>query len=49
MSALVAIVIGLVVLVTLVKLALGLLGIVVALALAVAAYFIAEKVIGQGR
>lgn len=49
MSALLAIVLGIVVLVVLLKLALGLLAIVLGLAAAVIIYFVAEKLIGKGR
>ena len=49
MSALVAIVLGIVVLIVFLKLALGILAIVLGLAVAVAAYFVAEKLIGRGR
>jgi hypothetical protein len=49
MSALVAIVLGIVVLIVFLKLALGILAVVLGLAVAVAAYFVAEKLIGKGR
>lgn len=49
MSALLAIVLGIVVLVVLLKLALGLLAIVLGLAAAVIIYFVAEKLFGKGR
>ena len=49
MSALIAIVVGIVLLVLFLKLALGIIGIVLGLGLAVVAYFAAEKLIGQGR
>ena len=49
MSGLIALIIGAVVIVLAIKLALGVLGIVIGLALAVGAYFIAEKLIGQGK
>ena len=49
MSALVAIILGIVVLIVFLKLALGILAIVLGLAVAVAAYFVAEKLIGKGR
>ena len=48
MSLLVAIILGLVVLVVVVKLALGLVVLIVGLAVAVAAYFIVEKLVGRG-
>ena len=47
MSALVAIILGIVVLVIFLKLALGILGIVLGLAAAVTVYFVAEKLIGK--
>jgi hypothetical protein len=49
MSAIVALIVGIIVIVLALKLALGIIGIVVGLALAVGAYFLAEKLIGQGR
>ena len=49
MSALVAIVLGIVVLILFLKLALGVLAIVLGLAVAVGAYFVAEKLLGKGR
>jgi len=49
MSALVAIILGIVVLIVFLKLALGILAIVLGLAVAVAAYFVAEKLLGKGR
>jgi len=48
-SAIIALLIGIVVLVVAVKLVLGVLGIAIGLALAVGAYFLAEKLIGQGK
>jgi hypothetical protein len=48
-SFLVGIIVAIVLVVLFVKLALGVLGIVVALALAVGAYFLAEKITGPGR
>ncbi|MBY8828270.1 hypothetical protein [Hephaestia mangrovi] len=49
MSALVAVILGIIVLIIFLKLALGVLAIVLGLAVAVVAYFIAEKLIGKGR
>jgi NADH:ubiquinone oxidoreductase subunit E len=49
MSALVAIILGIIVLVVFIKLALGILGIVLGLAAAVIVYFVAEKFIGGPR
>lgn len=49
MSAIIALLVGIVVIVVAVKLVLGVLGIVIGLALAVGAYFLAEKLIGQGK
>jgi len=49
MSALVAIILGIVVLIIFLKLALGILAIVLGLAVAVAAYFVAEKLLGKAR
>lgn len=49
MSALVAIVLGIIVLVVFLKLALGILAIVLGLAAAVIVYFVAEKLIGGPR
>ena len=49
MSALVALIIGVIVILLAIKLALGVLGIAIGLVLAVGAYFLAEKLIGQGK
>jgi hypothetical protein len=49
MSALVAIVLGIVVLIVFLKLALGILAIVLGLAAAVIVYFVAEKLLGKAR
>ena len=49
MSALVAIILGIVVLVIFLKLALGILAIVLGLAAAVIVYFVAEKLLGKAR
>jgi hypothetical protein len=49
MSALLAIVLGIVVLIIFLKLALGVLAIVLGLAAAVVVYFVAEKLIGGPR
>jgi hypothetical protein len=49
MSALVAIILGIIVLIIFLKLALGILGIVLGLAAAVIVYFVAEKLIGGPR
>ena len=48
MSALIALIVGIILIVLAIKLVLGVLGIVIGLALAVGAYFLAEKLIGQG-
>ena len=47
MSALVAIVLGIIVLIIFLKLALGILAIVLGLVVAVIVYFVAEKLIGR--
>jgi hypothetical protein len=49
MSALLAIVLGIIVLIVFLKLALGILAIVLGLAAAVIVYFVAEKLIGKTR
>ena len=49
MSALLAIILGLIVLIIFLKLALGILAIVLGLAAAVVVYFVAEKLLGKGR
>ena len=49
MSALVAIVLGIIVLIIFLKLALGILAIVLGLAVAVGVYFVAEKLLGKAR
>jgi hypothetical protein len=49
MSALVAIVLGIIVLIIFLKLALGILAIVLGLAAAVGVYFVAEKLLGKAR
>jgi hypothetical protein len=49
MRAAIALLVGLVILYVVLKLALGLIGIATAIALAVLAYLIAEKVMVQGR
>ncbi|HEU4960102.1 MAG TPA: hypothetical protein VFT56_06810 [Sphingomonas sp.] len=49
MSALVAIILGIIVLIIFLKLALGILAIVLGLAAAVVVYFLAEKLIGGPR
>ena len=49
MSALIALIVGIILIVLAIKLVLGVLGIVIGLALAVGAYFLAEKLIGQGK
>nr|WP_295667166.1 hypothetical protein [Sphingomonas sp.] len=49
MSALIALIVGIILIVVAIKLVLGVLGIVIGLALAVGAYFLAEKLIGQGK
>ena len=49
MSALIALILGIILIVVAIKLVLGVLGIVIGLALAVGAYFLAEKLIGQGK
>jgi hypothetical protein len=49
MSALLAIVLGIIVLIVFLKLALGILAIVLGLAAAVIVYFVAEKLLGTGR
>jgi hypothetical protein len=48
-SALIALIVGIILIVLAIKLVLGVLGIVIGLALAVGAYFLAEKLIGQGK
>jgi hypothetical protein len=48
-SALIALIVGIILIVVAIKLVLGVLGIVIGLALAVGAYFLAEKLIGQGK
>ena len=49
MSFLIAIVVGIVLIVLFLKLALGVIGLVLGLAIAVGAYFVAEKLVGPGR
>ena len=49
MSFLIAIVVGVVLIVLFLKLALGVIGLVLGLAIAVGAYFVAEKLVGPGR
>ena len=49
MSALIAMVVGIVLFVLFLKLALGVIGLALGLAIAVATYFVAEKLVGQGR
>ncbi len=49
MSALIALIVGIILILLAIKLVLGVLGIVIGLALAVGAYFLAEKLIGQGK
>ncbi len=49
MSALIALIVGIILIVLAIKLVLGVLGIVIGLSLAVGAYFLAEKLIGQGK
>ena len=49
MSIIVGLIVLIVLIVLFVKLALGVIGIVIALALAVGAYFLAEKLVGTGR
>ncbi len=49
MGAAIAILLGLVALYVVLKLALGLIGIAIAVVLAIMAYFVAKQVIGQGR
>ena len=49
MSFLIGLIVAIVLVVLFVKLALGAIGIVIALALAVGAYFLAEKIVGPGR
>ena len=49
MSALVAVILGIIVLIIFLKLALGILAIVLGLAAAVIVYFVAEKLIGGPR
>jgi hypothetical protein len=49
MSLLIAAVIGIVLFVIFLKLALGVIGIAIGLAAAVVTYFVAEKLVGQGR
>ena len=49
MSALVAIILGIIVLIIFLKLALGILAIVLGLAVAVGVYFVAEKLLGKAR
>ena len=49
MSWLIGLLVAIVLVVLFVKLALGVLGIVIALALAVGAYLLAEKLVGAGR
>lgn len=48
-SALLAIVVGIVLFVLFLKLALGIIGLALGLAVAVVTYFVAEKLVGQGR
>jgi hypothetical protein len=49
MPPLLGLIVAVLLIVLFVKLALGLLGIVIGLALGVGAYFVAEKLVGQGR
>ena len=49
MSFLIAIVVGVVLIVLFLKLALGVIGLALGLAIAVGAYFVAEKLVGPGR
>ncbi len=49
MSFIIGLIVLIVLVVLFVKLALGVAGIVIALALAVGAYFLAEKIVGPGR
>jgi hypothetical protein len=49
MSALIAVAVGIVLFVLFLKLALGLIGVALGLVVAVVTYFVAEKLVGQGR